>query len=76
MTDFIRIYGTDISISVGDEVENSSARFFVGSINESHNLCSIDKTKPFTLKDPNDQMAACIRQGNYSANAITLKVIK
>ena len=76
MKDFIRIYGTDIAISVGDEVENNSARFFVGAINDSHNLCSIDKSKPFTLKDPKDPMADCIRRGSYSANAITLKVIK
>ena len=62
-------------IGIGCEVENDDARFFVGSINDSRDLCSIDKTKPFTLKNKNSPMARCIEQGNYSASAETLSVV-
>lgn len=60
-------------VCVGDEVENDDARFFVGAINESQQLCTIDASKPFTLKNEASPMATCIRQGKYSASAKTLR---
>jgi hypothetical protein len=62
----------NIIVKLGDEVENNDARFFVASINESQQLCTLDKSKPFTLKNDKSPMAACIRQGNYSASAVSL----
>ncbi len=62
-------------VSVGDEVENSDVRFFVGAINDSHNLCSIDKTKPWTVKTTTDPMRKCMESGNYSVNAALLRVL-
>ena len=58
---------TGNSIKVGDEVQNDHARFFIGAINES-GLCSIDKSKPFSLLDPDHKIGRCIEQGNYSVN--------
>lgn len=79
MFDFFRIMTThlidpkgNLIVKVGDEVENDDARFFVGAINESQKLCTLDKSKPWTLKNEKSPMAACIRQGNYSASAVTL----
>lgn len=63
-------------VQLGDEVENNDASFFVGSINESQSLCSIDKSKPFILKNKDIPMAECIKQGNYSASIDTLRVIE
>jgi hypothetical protein len=60
-------------VQVGDEVENDDARFVVGAINESQRLCTLDKAKPWTLKNEASPMAACIRQGNYAASADTLR---
>lgn len=60
-------------VRIGDEVENDDARFFVGAINESQRLCTLDKSKPWTLKNEGSHMAACIRQGNYSASILCLK---
>lgn len=62
-----------VIVQVGDEVENDDVRFFVGAINESQRLCAIDKSRPFSLKNPASPMAPCIRQGNYSASADTLR---
>lgn len=65
----------EIQFRVGDHVENSEARFFIGAINESQRLCSIDKTRPFELLNPDSKMQRCIKYGNYSASAETLAVI-
>jgi len=62
-------------VRVGDEVEDDSVRFFVGAINDSHNLCSIDKTKPWTVKTTTDPMRKCMEQGNYAVNAALLRVV-
>lgn len=62
------------SFQVGDEVQNNEARFFIGAINDSHGLCAIDLSKPFSLLDPASKMAPCIRQGLYSANMHTLNL--
>ena len=62
-------------VRVGDEVEDDNVRFFVGAINDSHNLCSIDKTKPWTVKTAADPMRKCMEQGNYSVNAALLRVL-
>ena len=64
-----------MSISVGMEVENDNVRFFVGAINDSHNLCSIDKTKTWTVKTTTDPMRKCMEQGNYAVNAALLRVV-
>jgi hypothetical protein len=61
---------------VGDQVENNDCRFFVGGINQSQSLCHLDKTKPWQLLNESSPMAACIRQGNYSASVRTLKVVE
>jgi hypothetical protein len=61
--------------SVGMEVEDDNVRFFVGAINDSHNLCSIDKTKPWTVKTTTNPMRKCMEQGNYSVNAALLRVV-
>jgi hypothetical protein len=66
----------DLIVCVGDEVENGDARFFVGAINESQQLCTLDKSKPFTLKNEASSMANCIRQGNYAASARTLRKLE
>ena len=55
-------------VKIGDEVENNDARFYVGAINESQRLCTLDKSKPWTLKNEGSPMAGCIQQGNYSAS--------
>ncbi len=60
-------------VRIGDEVENDDARFFVGAINQSQTLCAIDKSRPYSLKNEASPMAACIRQGHYSASVETLK---
>lgn len=62
-------------VKVGDEVEDANVRFFVGAINDSHNLCSIDKTKPWTVKTTTDPMRKCMEQGNYAVNAALLRVV-
>lgn len=73
MVDYLIDHRGNLIVQIGDEVENDDVRFFVGSINESQQLCSLDKSKPWTLKNEVSQMAACIRQGNYSASAQTLR---
>ena len=45
-------YSTGKSFKIGDEVEDANARFFIGAINDSHALCAIDKSKPWTAKNP------------------------
>ena len=62
-------------LTIGDEVQDKTVRFFIGAINDSHELCSIDKSKPWTLLDERDPMAACIRQGNYAVTASKLTLI-
>ena len=73
MTDHLIDHRGNRIVRTGDEVENDDARFFVGAINESQRLCAIDKSKPWTLKNEESPMAACIRQGNYAASADTLR---
>ena len=63
----------NVLVRVGDQVENGDARFFVGGINESQTLCHLDKSMPWELLNENSPMAACIKQGNYSASVRTLK---
>lgn len=75
MTNCVQNMSRGQSFGIGAEVENDEARFFVGSINDSNDLCAIDKSKPWTLKDKNSKMARCIEQGNYSASAATLTVV-
>ena len=72
---FVSEMSSGMSISVGMEVENDNVRFFVGAINDSHNLCSIDKTKPWTVKTTTDPMRKCMEQGNYAVNAALLRVV-
>jgi hypothetical protein len=60
---------------IGDEVEDDLVRFFIGLINDSHDLCFIDKTKPWTVKNKNDPMAVCAIQGNYGVSAYKLRAI-
>ena len=62
-------------IGIGTEVENDDIRFFVGAINDSHNLCSIDKTKPWTVKTTTSPMRKCMESGNYAVNAVLLRVV-
>lgn len=75
MTDHLLDNRGNRIVCVGDEVENDAARFFVGEINESQQLCKLDKSKSWTLKNEASPMAACVRQGNYSASAVTLRVL-
>ena len=75
MTNCVMNMARDQSFGIGAEVENNDARFFVGAINDSHDLCAIDKSKPWTLKNKLSPLAKCIEQGNYSASASTLTVI-
>ena len=62
-------------VRVGDEVEDEHVRFFNGDINDSHNLCSIDKTKPWTVKTTTDPMRKCMESGNYAVNAARLRIV-
>lgn len=71
----VREMSSGMCISVGMEVEDDNVRFFVGVINDSHNLCSIDKTKPWVVKTTTDPMRKCMEQGNYSVNAALLRVV-
>ena len=74
---FLRDFQTGKMIfKIGDEVENDLVRFFIGSINDSGNLCFIDKTKPWTVKNKNNPMAACAAQGNYGVSAYKLKAAR
>lgn len=73
MTDHLIDNRGNLIVRTGDEVENNDARFFVGAINESQRLCTLDKAQPWTLKNEASPMATCIRQGNYSASATTLR---
>ena len=75
MTDHLIDHRGTLIVQVGDEVENDDARFFVREINESQQLCKLDKSKPWTLKNHDSRMAAGIRQGNYAASALTLTII-
>lgn len=72
---FVSEMSSGMHISVGIEVEDDNVRFFVGAINDSNNLCSIDKTKPWTVKTATDPMRKCMGQGNYSVNAALLRVV-
>jgi hypothetical protein len=72
---FVRDMSSGMHISVGMEVEDDNVRFFVGAINDSQNLCSIDKTRPWTVKTTTDPMRKCMEQGNYAANAYLLRVV-
>lgn len=62
MTNHLIDYEGNRIVVIGDEVENDDVRFFVGAINESHSLCTLDKSRAWTLKNVNHPMAACIRQ--------------
>lgn len=64
-----------VILRVGDEVRNSDCKFFIGEINESQKLCSIDKSKPWALLNDKSTMAKCILHGDYSASAETLSVV-
>jgi len=61
------------AFAIGDEVETDDVRFFIGAINDSHNLCAIDKSKPWAVKTTTHPMRACMLQGNYSVNAAVLR---
>ncbi|CAB5212654.1 hypothetical protein UFOVP189_34 [uncultured Caudovirales phage] len=63
-------------VRVGDEVENGDVRFFIGSINDSGDLCFIDKAKPWSVKNKTHPMARCMEQGNYGVSVRQIKVIK
>ncbi len=72
MANYIGNMGGEI-FCVGDEVQDKRARFFIGKINESCGLCSIDKTRPFTrLIADNEPFARAIDQGNYATNYASL----
>jgi len=73
MTDHLIDHHGGTRVRIGDEVENADARFFVGAINESQRLCTLDKSKPWTLKNEGSPMAACIRQGNYASSMDVLQ---
>jgi hypothetical protein len=66
----------ETTFRVGDEVENDSIRFFIGLINDSQELCFVDKEKPWTVKDHADPMAKCMAQGNFGIASRLLKHIK
>ncbi len=70
-----RDYSTGHIVSVGDEVEYDDIRFFVGAINDSHNLCAFDKSKPWTVKTTTHPMRKCMEQGNYSVTAQLLRCV-
>ena len=61
------------TFKVGDEVENDSIRFFIGVINDSRELCFVDKDKPWTVKDPSHPMSKCMTQGNFGITSRLLK---
>jgi hypothetical protein len=63
----------ETTFKVGDEVENDSIRFFIGMINDSCELCFVDKDKPWTVKDPTHAMSKCMTQGNFGITARLLK---
>jgi hypothetical protein len=72
MTDHLLDHRGNLIVKIGDEVENDDARFFVASINSSQRLCTLDKSKSWTLKNEASPMASSIRQGNYSASVYSL----
>jgi hypothetical protein len=74
MTNCVQNMDRGQNFGIGSEVENDDIRFFVGAINDSGDMCAIDKTKPWTLKNKKSVMAKCIEHGNYSASAKTLTV--
>jgi hypothetical protein len=63
----------ETTFKVGDEVENNSIRFFIGTINDSGNLCFVDKEKPWIVKDQTNPMAKCMSQGNFGIASHLLK---
>jgi hypothetical protein len=65
----------ETTFKVGDEVENDSIRFFIGLINDSGNLCFVDKDKPWTVKDQTNPMAKCMLQGNFGITSHLLKQV-
>lgn len=72
----ISCMATDKRFAVGDEVETADVRFFIGAINDSHGLCAIDKSKPWTVKTTTSPMRKCMEQGNYSVNFHQLELAK
>lgn len=62
-------YG-NILVKDGDVVENNDVTFTVKDINFSNNLVSIDKNKPFKIKEQcPPYFINCIKQGNYAVVA-------
>ena len=76
MTDHLTDHRGNVIVRIGNEVENNDVRFFVGAVNESQRLCTLDKSKPWTLKNAESPMAECIRQGSYSASTENLWIVE
>ena len=72
MTDYLIDHEGRVLAKVGDHVENGDVRFYIADINESQQLCGLDRTRPWVLKNPTSPMAACITQGHYAARVGTL----
>jgi hypothetical protein len=75
LVDHVIDHNTCTVIKIGDEVETDDVRFFVGSINDSQQLCFIDTSKPWQLLNDRCPMAACIRGGQYGVTAIKLRKV-
>jgi len=76
MVNSISCMSSGKAFAVGDEVESADVRFFIGAINDSHGLCAIDKSKPWTVKTTTNPMRKCMEQGNYSVNFHQLEAVK
>ena len=62
-------YGNlDGNLKVGTVVESDLAIFTVGEIHKNK-LVSMDKTKPYRIKDTSHPMSKCVERGNYAVIA-------
>lgn len=66
-------YGNMVNeLKIGSIVESDIAIFTVGNINVNNGLVSMDKYKPYRIKNDKDPMASCIKSGYYAVAAPTL----
>lgn len=56
-------------LTTGSVVESDLAIFTVGKINSHNWLVSMDKDKPYKIKDKNHPMAKCVESGHYAVYA-------
>lgn len=69
-------HGNLANCNIGDIVEDNLAIFTVGEIHCNSSIpwfVSMDKTKPYKIKDESNPMATCVKQGNYAVRANCLK---